>query len=132
MKRRFDNIWIPKIVWISKRRCVRSSIRVTSYSAAAKFSTSEVREYFKNSRAVFPDQRNRLIAMHETDDAMIVEFDLMGTHKGAMRDVAPTRKTFTQRMIAMFVFPPGGDHIICERVYFDSLNIQRQLGLLAA
>jgi predicted ester cyclase len=92
----------------------------------------EVREYFKNSRAVFPDQRNRLIAMHETDDAMIVEFDLMGTHKGAMRGVAPTRKTFTQRMIAMFVFPPGGDHIICERVYFDSLNIQRQLGVLAA
>jgi len=28
----------------------------------------EVRQYFKNSRAVFPDQRNRLIALQQADD----------------------------------------------------------------
>ena len=90
-----------------------------------------VRQYFKDSRAVFPDQRNRALAWHHTEDAVIVEFELMGTHRGPMRGHAPTGKSFSQRMIAMFVFPPGGDHIICERVYFDSLSIQRQLGLLA-
>ena len=32
-------------------------------------------------------------------------------------------------MAAFFIFEPGGDGIVCERVYFDSATILRQLGL---
>lgn len=39
---------------------------------------TEVRAYFAESRSAFPDQRNELIAMHHADDAVIVEFDLLG------------------------------------------------------
>ena len=42
----------------------------------------EVRAYFAESRTAFPDQRNELIALHHADDAVIVEFDLLGTHRG--------------------------------------------------
>lgn len=90
-----------------------------------------VRAYFTASRAVFPDQRNKLIAMHHADDAVIVEFDLMGTHKGEMRGVPPTGREFTCRMVALFMFPSGGERIVCERVYWDSATILRQLGLIA-
>ena len=44
-----------------------------------------VRDYYRASRAATPDQRNELIAMHSTDDAVIVEFWLRGTPAGSAR-----------------------------------------------
>ena len=32
-------------------------------------------------------------------------------------------------MLALFLFAPGTTKIVCERVYFDSATILRQLGL---
>src|SRR4051812_33255369 len=86
-----------------------------------------VRGYFAESRTAFPDQRNELIALHHADDAVIVEFDLLGTHLGPLRALPPTGRAFRCRMTAYFVFE--GDRLTCERVYFDQLTIMRQLGL---
>jgi steroid delta-isomerase-like uncharacterized protein len=88
-----------------------------------------VRGYYAASRAAFPDQRNTIHALHHTDDGVIVEFDLLGTHRGPMRGIPPTGREFTCRMIALFLFD-AGDRIVCERVYFDSATILRQLGIL--
>jgi steroid delta-isomerase-like uncharacterized protein len=87
-----------------------------------------VRGYFTASRSAFPDQRNELRALHHTDDAVISEFDLLGTHLGPLRGIPPTGKTFRCPMTAFFFFE--GDRIVCERVYFDSATILRQLGLM--
>jgi steroid delta-isomerase-like uncharacterized protein len=87
----------------------------------------EVARYFAETRAAFPDQRNELIAMHQADDAVIVEFDLLGTHVGNFRGPPPTGRAFTCRTLAVFVFE--GDRIVCERVYFDAATILRQLGV---
>jgi steroid delta-isomerase-like uncharacterized protein len=87
-----------------------------------------VRAYYASSRAAFPDQRNEVIALHHTDDGVFVEFDLLGTHTGALAGLAPTGREFRCRMVALFLF--DGDRINCERVYFDSGTILRQLGLL--
>jgi steroid delta-isomerase-like uncharacterized protein len=88
-----------------------------------------VREYYAASRTAFPDQRNEVHSIRHADDAVIVEFDLMGTHRGPFLGVAPTGRAFTCRMLALFVFE--GDRIVCERVYFDSSTILRQLGIAA-
>jgi steroid delta-isomerase-like uncharacterized protein len=88
-----------------------------------------VRGYFDETRTAFPDQRNRLVAMHHGDDAVVVEFVLEGTHAGPLRGMPATGRAFACAMIAVFTFPPGGDHITCERVYFDASTILRQLGL---
>lgn len=86
---------------------------------------AEVREYYARSRAAFPDQRNEVHAIHHTDDTVIVEFDLLGTNLGPIGTRPPTGKAFRCRMVALFVF--GGDAIVCERVYFDSATIRRQI-----
>jgi steroid delta-isomerase-like uncharacterized protein len=86
---------------------------------------AEVREYFRETRAAFPDQRNELIELHQTDDGVLVEFWLLGTHRGELLGVAPTGKSFRCRMAALFLFE--GEGIVCERVYFDSATILRQL-----
>jgi steroid delta-isomerase-like uncharacterized protein len=84
-----------------------------------------VNEYYRVSRTTFPDQRNDNVTVHHTDDAVVVEFDLLGTHLGGS---APTGRAFRCRMVAFFFFDDG-DGIVCERVYFDSDTITRQLGL---
>jgi len=84
-----------------------------------------VREYFRETRTAFPDQRNELISLRHADDAVIVEFWLLGTHKGVLMGIEPTGKAFKCRMTAFFIFE--GAKIVCERVYFDSATILRQL-----
>lgn len=84
-----------------------------------------VRAYFRETRTAFPDQRNELIALHHADDAVIAEFWLLGTHEGPLGGLAPTGRSFRCRMTAFFLFE--GDGLVCERVYFDSGTILRQL-----
>jgi steroid delta-isomerase-like uncharacterized protein len=90
----------------------------------------EVRTYFDTTRNAFPDQRNELIALHHADEAVIVEFELKGTHLGELRGIPPTGREFTCRCVSFFVF--DGDRLVGERAYFDSLTIMAQLGLLEA
>jgi steroid delta-isomerase-like uncharacterized protein len=85
----------------------------------------QVREYFRESRTAFPDQRNELIALHHADDAVIVEFWLLGTHRGPLLGIEPTGRSFRCRMTAFFLFDEA--RLVCERVYFDAGTILRQL-----
>jgi steroid delta-isomerase-like uncharacterized protein len=86
-----------------------------------------VRAYYEETRRAFPDQRNELVSLRHADDAVIVEFDLLGTHRGPLRSLPPTGRSFRARMTAFFIFE--GEQIVSERVYFDQLTIMRQLGL---
>jgi steroid delta-isomerase-like uncharacterized protein len=88
----------------------------------------QVTAYFAETRAAFPDQRNELIALHHADDAVIVEFTLLGTHEGPFRGMPPTGRAFECRVTAFFLFEE--DRLVCERVYFDVVTILRQLGLV--
>lgn len=84
-----------------------------------------VARYYRESRTAFPDQRNELISLRHADDAVIVEFWLLGTHKGPLAGLEPTGREFKCRMTAFFIFE--GTDLVCERVYFDSATILRQL-----
>jgi steroid delta-isomerase-like uncharacterized protein len=90
----------------------------------------QVRQYYAASRAAFPDQRNADVVLRHTDDGVVAEFDLLGTHKGPFLGIAPTGREFRCRMVALFLF--DGEQIVCERVYFDAATILRQLGILPA
>jgi predicted ester cyclase len=93
--------------------------------------TGEVRDgrrrwrYYRESPAAFPDQRNELISLRHTDDAVNVEFGLLGTHKGRIGRLEATGREFKCRMTAFFIFEGAG--LVCERVYFDSATILRPL-----
>ena len=78
----------------------------------------EVRGYFAQSRATYPDQRNENVVLRSADDAVIAEFDLLGTHRDSGR-------AFRSRMVALFVFE--GERIVCERVFFDRASIEEQV-----
>lgn len=87
----------------------------------------EVERYFEQTRRAFPDQRNELLALHHTDDAVVVEAVVRGTHKGPLRNLPPTGREFELPILSIFLF--DGDKLICERVYFDQATVLRQLGV---
>ncbi|MET3960723.1 steroid delta-isomerase-like uncharacterized protein [Marmoricola sp. OAE513] len=90
--------------------------------------TERVLEYFAESRTAFPDQRNELIALHHAEDSIVVEFKLLGTHLGPFRGLPATGRSFEVQCIAVFQFDDDTG-IVCERPYFDSATILRQLGI---
>ena len=87
----------------------------------------EVDGYFQESRTAFPDQRNELLALHHADHAVLVEAVVRGTHNGPLRNLPPTGKEWELPILAVFVF--DDDKLMCERVYFDSATMLRQLGI---
>src|SRR6476659_7066321 len=106
---------------------VTASLRETREQIVREHMESENRHEFDKTLDTFKHQRNELVALHHADDAVIVEFDLLGTHKGTFRGLPPTGRAFRCRMAAIFEFE--GEGLVCERVYFDSATILRQLGI---
>jgi steroid delta-isomerase-like uncharacterized protein len=88
----------------------------------------EVRAYWQRTRAAFPDQRNKVIEVHHADDAVILEFELQGTHLGSLTGEPVSGRSFKVRMVGFFLFDK--DVLVCERVYGDSATVMAQLGLL--
>jgi steroid delta-isomerase-like uncharacterized protein len=86
----------------------------------------EVMGYYRTTRTAFPDQRHENARFHITDDAVIVEFDLLGTNTGEFYGLPPTGKAFRVPVIAVFSF--DGDRITNERIYFDSASLVSQIG----
>ncbi|MBT3150186.1 ester cyclase [Streptomyces sp. CHD11] len=86
----------------------------------------EVRGYYQDTRVAFPDQAHELIAFRHSADAVIVEFWLMGTHKGFLGRIPPTGSKHRTRMTAYFIFDEN-ENLVTERVYFDQLTVLKQL-----
>jgi predicted ester cyclase len=85
----------------------------------------DVERYYRDTRIAFPDQHHEMIALRHADDAVITEFYLLGTHLGPLGPIPPTGAKFKVRMTAYFIFE--GDTLVCERIYFDSLTMLKQL-----
>jgi steroid delta-isomerase-like uncharacterized protein len=89
----------------------------------------EVMGYYRSTRTAFPDQRHDNVRYHFADDAVITEFDLLGTNLGEFYGLPPTGKAFRVPIIAVFFFGGlQGDRIINERIYFDSASLITQIG----
>lgn len=87
----------------------------------------EVMAYFDESRRAFPDQRNELLALHHSDDAVLVEAVVRGTHLGRLGGLPPTGRAYELPILSIFMFE--GEDLVCERVYFDANTLLRQLGI---
>jgi hypothetical protein len=52
-----------------------------------------VRDYYHDTRVAFPDQDHEIIDLRHSHDAVIVEFWLLGTHKGSAGSTSATPLT---------------------------------------
>src|SRR4051794_40005216 len=81
----------------------------------------EVSAYFEESRRAFPDQRNELRALHHTDDGVMVEAVIRGTHRGPLRSLPPTGREYELPILAFFVFEE--DRLVCGGGYFGQIPV---------
>lgn len=79
--------------------------------------------------AAFPDFHLETKAMHNSDDAVIVECTFGGTHQGMWVGLNPTGKHMQVESVLIFQFE--GADLVCEKVFFDHGTILRQLGAAA-
>ena len=86
----------------------------------------EVMGYYRTTRTAFPDQRHDDVRLHVADDAVIAEFDLLGTNLGEFYGLEPTGKAFRVPIVAIFTFE--GEGITNERIYFDTASLLAQIG----
>ena len=75
----------------------------------------------------FPDFRFDPQVWHHANDAVIVEGRFRGTQDGNWRGLPPTGRRVDFPLIIVFQF--DGEHMICERTYFDLGAPLRQLGV---
>ena len=87
---------------------------------------AEVMGYHRTTPTAFPDQRHDNVRMHVADDAIVSEFDLIGTNLGEFYGLPPTGLAFRVPVIAVFFFDE--DRITNERVYFDTASLLSQIG----
>jgi steroid delta-isomerase-like uncharacterized protein len=86
----------------------------------------DVMGYYRSTRTAFPDQRHDNSRFHVADDAVIVEFELLGTNLGEFYGLPPTGKAFRVPVVAVFFFDDV--RIVNERIYFDSASLVNQIG----
>ncbi len=79
----------------------------------------------------FPDLRAALAPTLATRDRLVIEGTLRGRHDGVLRlgpaSVPPTGRSVAIRFVGVFEFEAG--LVRRERVYYDRLDLLRQLGL---
>lgn len=66
--------------------------------------------------------------MHHSDDAVICEVRLTGTHQGPLAGVPATGRPIDLQMACIFDF--DGDQLVCEKLFFDNATVLRQIGAL--
>jgi steroid delta-isomerase-like uncharacterized protein len=84
-----------------------------------------VRELLGGLFQGFPDFRATVLKMHHADDAVICEVMMDGTQRGPWAGLAPTNRHMHVPTACIFEFE--GERLVCEKVYFDSATLMRQL-----
>jgi predicted ester cyclase len=71
----------------------------------------------------FPDFTVEIIETYRSDDAVILEIKLKGTHLGDWAGLKPTGRM----MNIPVAFEFDKDRLVCEKVYFDMAPLMNQL-----
>ena len=87
-----------------------------------------VREHYDELLTSFPDLAIDVNARHVTEDAVILEVVVSGTHLGQWRDLPPLGHRVKSRVCAIYTFDEQG-LLKLERTYYDKAAVLEQLGI---
>ena len=88
-----------------------------------------IRGFYSDLFAGFPDFWLDIRDRHRTEEAILVEGMLGGTHTGTWMGIAPTGKTLATPFCAVFTFTED-DRLKAEKVYYDRYSILMQLDVI--
>ncbi len=88
----------------------------------------EVRLYYRELLSAAADFRIEVQNRYATDEAVILEVMISGTHTGDWRGLPATGRKVSFPLCGIFTFD-SGDRILGEKIYYDRVSILKQLGI---
>ena len=88
-----------------------------------------VKDYYEALLTAVPDLRIEVVGQHVAQDAIIVEVVISGTHLGNWRGVPATGRKISFPLCGIYSFDEK-DRIAGERIYYDRMEVLRQIGLM--
>lgn len=89
---------------------------------------SGVRTFYSQLMAALPDLVIDVQTTHVTDDAIVVEVIIRGTHLGAWRGLPATGRWVEIPLCGIYTFD-ADDRLAGEKIYYDRATVLRQLGV---
>jgi steroid delta-isomerase-like uncharacterized protein len=94
-----------------------------------KYSGREgVRLFYEQLMRAVPDLEIDVQRRHVTEDAILVEVVIRGTHLGSWRDLPATGRRVEVPLCGVYTFDDE-DRLAGERIYYDRATVLRQLGV---
>lgn len=87
-----------------------------------------VRSYYEQLMAALPDLEIKVRQQHVTDDNVLLEVLICGTHLGPWRGLPATGRRVEIPLCAVYTFDDA-DRLASERIYYDRATVLRQLGV---
>jgi steroid delta-isomerase-like uncharacterized protein len=87
-----------------------------------------VRKYYAQLLQSVPDLFIDVQREHVTEDAVILEVVIRGTHRGTWRGLPATNRTVAIPLCGVFTFDQN-NRLSGERIYYDRATVLRQLGV---
>ena len=87
-----------------------------------------VRAYYEDLLQVAPDLRIEVKRTHVTDENIILEVIVNGTHVGSWRGLPGTGKRFEFPLCEVYTFNES-DRLAGERIYYDRATVLKQVGV---
>ena len=89
---------------------------------------SGVRHFYEQLMKALPDLEIDVQRRHVTDEAILVEVMIRGTHLGGWRGMPATGRKIQFPVCGIYTFDPQ-DRLAGEKIYYDRATILRQLGV---
>ena len=87
-----------------------------------------VRQFYDQLMKALPNLEIDVQRRHVTDEAILMEVVIRGTHLGAWRGLPPTGRRVEFPLCGVFTFD-SDDRLAGERIYYDRGTVLRQLGV---
>ena len=87
-----------------------------------------VRQFYEQLMKALPDLEIQVQRQHVTDDAILVEVVIRGTHLGGWRGLPATGRRVEFPLCGVYTFD-AGDRLAGEKIYYDRGTVLRQLGV---
>ena len=92
------------------------------------YGRDQIRAHYDELLKAFPDLGIEVKERRHTDDAVILEVIVSGTHTGQWRDLPPLGRRMASRVCAIYTFDADG-MLELERTYYDKAKVLEQLGI---
>jgi len=87
-----------------------------------------VRRFYEQIMKALPDLQIEVQRRHVTDDAILLEVVICGTHLGRWRGLPPTGRRVEFPLCGIYTFD-AEDRLAGEKIYYDRGTVLRQLGV---